>query len=348
MAMRSVNLQMIRGLAALAVMLFHAALFTSEKTQARWLTEVFSNRLGYYGVLTFFVLSGFLMERAVRRYDAPTFLAHRLVRLFPTYWLVFAAIHLVQTIRLDAWQPVPWLALSLVPSGTIYRPLHVEWSLVYEIIFYLVCTVLCLTKRLHPWFMLVWGSVCLAAIFFFGAYGTEWQPTWRGILFSGWNIGFVAGGLAAVVFRKAWPLSDHWLLVFGLSLIGSGEILDGAERLVLASMGVAALVLVVVRAREPSEGYISRVLFRLGECSYGLYLVHAMAIQIALQHVPTSWTQAPVTLFCGMVALALGLGLLAGSMDTFVYRHLKALVDRLRAATLAREVGATLGGAGPH
>jgi peptidoglycan/LPS O-acetylase OafA/YrhL len=93
---RSMPLQALRGLAAVSVAIYHAAHFTAQRTGAAWLEQVFSGRLGLYGVLAFFVLSGYLMEAAVRRYDAGSFLLHRFLRLYPTYWLIFLGYFLLQ------------------------------------------------------------------------------------------------------------------------------------------------------------------------------------------------------------------------------------------------------------
>lgn len=70
-------------------MIYHAAHFTNSHLDVPSLEAIFNGKFGYYGVMVFFVLSGFLMEGASRRYDAKKFLLHRFLTLFPTYWLLF-------------------------------------------------------------------------------------------------------------------------------------------------------------------------------------------------------------------------------------------------------------------
>lgn len=311
-------------------MLFHAALFTSQKTNTPWLADVFSGRFGYYGVMTFFVLSGFVMEGAVRKYGALQFLAHRFVRLFPSYWGIFLAIQLAQLIRLGNWEPVPWAALSLLPTGTLYRPLHVEWTLIYEVFFYMVCALICLRKNLHPWILGAWGLVCCVVLLRFDSYGTQMQPTWSEIPFSGWNIAFIAGGLAGALNHRVTHLPGLWLLFGGIIAIGLGEIAGNPIRLIFTSAGLMTLLLVVVRGRDADmHGLIARALYKLGECSYGLYLIHSMTIQIALQYVPASRLTEPLSVFVGMAVIGFAAGLIAGSCDAWLYARLKQALDRM-------------------
>ena len=339
---RSANLQIIRGLAALSVMLFHAALFTSQKTNTPLLADVFSGRFGYYGVMTFFVLSGFVMEGAVRKYGALQFLAHRFVRLFPSYWGIFLFIQLAQLVRLGHWEPIPWAALSLLPTGTLYRPLHVEWTLIYEVFFYLVCAMICLRKNLHPLILSVWGLICCVVLLHFDSYGTQMQPTWSEIPFSGWNIAFIAGGLAGALNRKAVHLPGVWLLLGGIIALGLGELGGNPVRLIFTSVGLLMLLLAVVRTRDANlDGFLTRALHKLGECSYGLYLIHSMTIQIALQYVPADRLSEPLSVFVGMAVIGLAAGLLAGSCDAWLYIRLKRALDRTlqRYATPLRHIG---------
>jgi len=79
--------------------------------------------LAPYGVIVFFVLWGFLMEAAVRRYDAKTFLRHRFLRLYPSYLLICAVFIIVQSIRAGAFATIPRKALNLLPLGEMTRPL---------------------------------------------------------------------------------------------------------------------------------------------------------------------------------------------------------------------------------
>jgi peptidoglycan/LPS O-acetylase OafA/YrhL len=66
----------------------------------------------------------------------------------------------------------------------------------------------------------------------------------------------------------------------------------------------------------------------VGECSYGIYLAHSLAIQIALQAMSDSKLAHPVAIFASVLGVGLGVGLLAGAADLALYRRLKRWADR--------------------
>ena len=326
---RNQALQALRGVAATAVLVAHAAHFSAEKTGAMWLEQVFSGRFAFYGVLAFFVLSGFLMEAAVRRYDAKTFLLHRFVRLYPTYWLLFLCFFLIQSARIGAWDSIPWKALTLLPLGEMFRPLHVEWTLLYEVFFYAICAILCMWRRGYPLVMLIWLALVANAAFIHHQFGTS-QPTLAEIPFSTWNIGFICGSLAGIANRSVRKLDPGSLWLCGVALTLMGELTNPGMRLFLAGPGMACIVVALVRSRQASSsvaGAGARALFMLGNYSYGLYLVHALSIQIALQYVPASSLAEPLAVFVGMMGIGLAAGIAAGSLDVMLYRILKAWLD---------------------
>ena len=336
---RNQALQALRGVAATAVLVAHAAHFSAEKTGAIWLEQVFSGRFAFYGVLAFFVLSGFLMEAAVRRYDARTFLLHRFIRLYPTYWLLFLCFFFIQSARIGAWDSIPWKALTLLPFGEMFRPLHVEWTLLYEVFFYAVCAILCIWRRIYFPVMLVWLALVANAAFMHNQFGTT-QPTLAEIPFSAWNIGFICGSLAGIANRSVRNVEPGSLWLCGATLTLLGELTDPGTRLFLAGPGMACIVVALVRSRQAGSsvaGAGSRALFMLGNYSYGLYLVHSLSIQIALQYVPASRLTEPLALFVGMMGVGLAAGIIAGGLDVMLYRILKTWLDaRLGRASLRK------------
>ena len=325
---RNIALQALRGAAACSVMLYHSAHFAAQRTGAEWVDQVFPGRLAIYGVIVFFVLSGYLMEAAVRRYDAKIFLLHRFARLYPTYWLICFVFFLVQSARAGAWEPIPWRALNLLPLGEIQRPLGVEWTLLYEVFFYLVCGLLCLWRRAHLAVMLAWLAVIAVSIFRFDQFGTVMQPNLGQIVFSTWNIGFICGGLAGHVDRSGVKLDAAWLTLIGLALVLLGNLATAFPDLLLVAPGMACIVLAIARSpTQTAAGPVLRTFFVLGECSYGLYLAHSLAIQIALQYVPPVLRARPLEVLAGTIGVGLAVGLLAGKTDIVLYRFLKERID---------------------
>lgn len=125
------NLQLLRALAAIAVVVFHFGLMPPTSLQFT---------AGAAGVDLFFVLSGFIIAYSSSR-DARHFLARRLIRIIPAYWIatILAALFTLQAM---AWHDASaWLIQSLFylpgPQG---RPalIFVAWTLVYELAFYVI------------------------------------------------------------------------------------------------------------------------------------------------------------------------------------------------------------------
>src|SRR5258708_36079148 len=130
---KNLSIQCLRGLAALSVALFHASVHSGlHFGDSGWATA-FDGRFGLIGVSIFFAISGLLMADLIQRTDPWRFLAHRLVRIYPTYF--FAAFPII------AFRGMRNLAsagfsVMLVPFWNCIYYLGVEWSLVFECTYY--------------------------------------------------------------------------------------------------------------------------------------------------------------------------------------------------------------------
>ena len=79
-------------------------------------------------------------------------MAHRLLRIYPTYLIVIALLAAVSPILIDRPSTFDPIGLSLVPAGSRFYALGIEWTLLFEITFYvgLFAAALCkLTNRLE-------------------------------------------------------------------------------------------------------------------------------------------------------------------------------------------------------
>lgn len=131
---RNLAVQGLRGVAAVAVALFHARSWFPVGAGA-W---PFDERFGVLGVAVFFAISGMLMAGIMPRTEPWRFLSHRVVRIYPLY-LVLVASWAVVAPALGA-QRVGFhlLSLTLAPVGSRPYYLGPEWTLVYECSYYVV------------------------------------------------------------------------------------------------------------------------------------------------------------------------------------------------------------------
>jgi len=125
------SLQVFRGLAALAVVFFHARLGTSafvEKIPA-WLNSILKH--GSLGVDFFFVLSGFIImschfddEKSAA--SLKTYGIKRFVRIFPPYWPVSIVLMLAYLLLPNMSQG-DRSELSLLSSLLLLPDTHPHW-----------------------------------------------------------------------------------------------------------------------------------------------------------------------------------------------------------------------------
>jgi peptidoglycan/LPS O-acetylase OafA/YrhL len=151
---RLIEVDALRGLAALAVVLFHyTTRFTELFEPIPRPTISFPD--GHYGVNLFFIISGFVIFMTLEKTSRPMdFVVSRFSRLFPAYWvaiiLTFFITHLLG------------LPGKLVDSATafgnlimihgFFRIAHVDgvyWTLEVEMLFYFGMFLLYRLGRLH-------------------------------------------------------------------------------------------------------------------------------------------------------------------------------------------------------
>lgn len=147
------SIQLLRGVAALAVVLYHL-----NAVQQRYFSEnmfPWYTSYGYLGVQLFFMISGFIMMHILDEHKTTVtplnFLKARLIRIVPTYWLitltVFTVAQIYPNLVNSSYSVTPSLSKSLffIPQAT--NPwLNVGWSLEFEVFFYIIITILLFTS----------------------------------------------------------------------------------------------------------------------------------------------------------------------------------------------------------
>jgi exopolysaccharide production protein ExoZ len=133
------HLQALRGLAASLVVLAHS--IQGEYADKIWIS-------GYFGVATFFILSGFIIYRtssesfgSIR--DCYRFIVKRLIRIFPIYWIatiVFIALspHRAAYSTLDIINSLLLIPHYMALTDGMNPLLGQGWTLHYEVVFYAI------------------------------------------------------------------------------------------------------------------------------------------------------------------------------------------------------------------
>ncbi|MFG1876570.1 acyltransferase family protein [Sphaerisporangium sp. NPDC049003] len=136
-------LDAIRGVASTAVLLEHMFYRFLPGLRPHWFN------LGMYGVLVFFLVSGYIIPASLeRRGDVRSFWAGRFFRLYPLYFLVIGLVLVMLPLV-----PLRPAVVPDLPTAAAHATMLVDvvgsagvadtmWTLSYEMVFYLLITAL--------------------------------------------------------------------------------------------------------------------------------------------------------------------------------------------------------------
>jgi peptidoglycan/LPS O-acetylase OafA/YrhL len=293
------SLQYGRALAASAVLAHHSMLAAAQIVQRPpSLVEEIVTR-GYLGVDFFFVLSGFIIlhTHLKDRSDATAagiYLTKRLRRVYVPYLpvsIVLIAFYLLlPSVSLGSRDWGFLTSLTLIPTE---RPpaLSVAWTLIHEMIFYLIFSLSYFTR--HFIIAVVVWMISIVAVW---AIGWKSNISALSYLLSPQNLEFIVGMASAYGFSK---LSTKWSpLLIGCGLVSIlSYIAVGAldQHRTWFGVSLAPIILGVAmleRAKAPSP--ITWLLL-IGNASYAIYLVHNPVVSIAVRlgrMVSPSWELA--------------------------------------------------------
>lgn len=329
------SIQDLRGVAALMVVLYHAghylALYRGDEALKGW------DALGLYGVAIFFAISGFLMATLVRRTGPWLFLAHRIVRIYPALLVAVALTGAVSALvgRPFVLDPV---ALSLVPAGPRFYALDVEWTLLFEVTFYVALLALSLagwTAHLEK-AALAWLGFILAGTLAFPAWQGDLTPPIHRLPLMEACAGFAAGLLVPAALRAG--LVPRWTWAVGCALALASVPLNPNHGRFVPGLIAALIVAGAVRDDPGPRRHRFDPLARLGDWSYALYLCHVPTIRLVYQVAPAGANTKALWL-CA-IAATLAVAAFIGSLDVWLYRRAKRLVDRAGENRLRLWVGA--------
>ncbi len=281
-----INVQYLRAIAALGVVMFHT---TSLKGHAFL--------LGTAGVDLFFVVSGFIMWRVTERESAPgLFLWRRLVRIVPMYWLVTAAL----AVRTHPGAAELIQSLLFIPhynaTGQIWPVLVPGWTLSYEMFFYALFAVALLAPRAMQAWLLTGAIGLLCALHPLAGHAAVPRTFTDPIMLE-----FVAGIWIAKAPRPtvAVGASALVLALAALCMLQLFRIHSDPWRAALYG-APAALLLIGALGFEAKTPKVSALLL-LGNASYSLYLVQGLLIGQLERAAHQTWITVIVTALGGVV-----------------------------------------------
>ncbi|WP_239495952.1 acyltransferase family protein [Yoonia maritima] len=334
-----VYIQYLRGIAALAVVVFH--LETSMRRlgyEGDWPTSLAA------GVDVFFVISGFIMwltagDRDVRPLR---FIINRIRRIVPLYWAVtlfMALVLLVAPSLLNSAALDPkhllaslffWPSAHPVLEGQ-YLPLLVPgWTLNFEMFFYAIFgLVLFLPAQLRLQAVAFSLGIVILLPVLFPKLPPELQFFGAPLIME-FVVGMVLGKYYHHL-KAAGVRIGILVLAVGLLFIivlgGSDGADQGWARLVFRGGGAGLVVVGAVVLDTQNLSAKSRFLHLIGDASYSIYLVHG----IILSACTTFWIKAHLPTFGVVVQTVFALSAMLMCLFTgvFVYRFFEKPTDKL-------------------
>ena len=292
------SLQIFRGIAALMVVYHHqwnafSHFFSYENELLEFLAAI-----GKYGVDFFFVLSGFIItytsfHKGGEIREIQPYLLNRMVRIYIPYLPIGMAMLMLYNLFESvsaADREVSWLtSLTLIPHGV--PALSVAWTLVFEMMFYVLFILWFISKRAFNCFVIFWMLLILDHNYFHIVVDVNHGfPIWSYFL-SFYNLAFILGHFIArayIVFPKPaegllWSGIGCTFVVLYLKWVDLPLFSHAYNFLVFFCFGLMIRGSLNINVREiKTIGF----LLGIGNASYSIYLLHNPLISFLVRIFP--------------------------------------------------------------
>lgn len=330
--MKLLNVESARGLAALAVVMFHANAGMGTLADITDPTGLIA--LGEHGVDFFFVLSGFIIayvhrDDIGRRSMFPSYVKKRLMRVYPLIWIVVIPWLALRMITGNGSGDADVIVTSLLLVPSLETPVpNVLWTLRHEILFYLAFGLLIVWRLPALWLI----ACCLLLSLLQVVLSLAGRPVegLASLFLSAFNLQFAFGAAIGYFYQRGLSRTSLWPILFGLVAVGivlGIERAFGLHRLALLDytspvatgwtlvLGLAFALLLYGIVKLPATITAPRPLVMLGSASFAIYLSHVPVMTLCQRLVarlppgPLHLGLGHAVLICASIAAGIGLHL---------------------------------------
>jgi exopolysaccharide production protein ExoZ len=327
------SIHALRSIAPFLMIIFHSFVLLQQKADYHFSFLDHLSRSG--GVDFFFVLTGFLTyyiyhNKITNVADALGFIRKKLLRIYPLYWVVLLTvlpvIALIPSLGSEGDRTIIKLIKTIFLLST--EPIiAVAWSLTFTLFFYFVFAVArLLPKRIAIVLLTLW----VVAIIIVN----------DGFLLNYYHLDLMIGVLVGNTLRRMRAKKPLWLVTIGVCLF----ILTWCNfifnwltfnPIIFYSTASACLIYGVVSLDLMKEIRIPKVIRKLGDASFAIFLTHSITISSILTIVTRLkiplWNTFPmIILFVSICAIV---GLLLHSL---VEKPLVTLLNSSRNRTIMK------------
>ncbi len=324
---RLLELDALRGLAAISVVFFHYTFQYTEVFHPSQAT-LFQFPLGRYGVQLFFIISGYVIFMTLEKTSSPLdFIVSRFSRLYPCYWAA-----MLLTFSVVRIYPLPGYEVSFKQAFFNLTMLHkwfnvasvdnVYWTLTVELSFYFLIFVVFLTRGMK--YIEALGFLLLTLMVINKSYLTIFHLHIPNIITVSEFLIYGHLFFAGILFYNLKTKGHKWYRYFGL----------GACLLVqhlLRDKPYVTLVVVVwflffyLFILNRLSWLAHKPLLYLGTISYSLYLVHQVIGYVIIRHLTDINANALLK-----IVIPIGCSLLLATLLTFGVE--KPMMEHIRRA----------------
>ena len=281
------GVQYLRAVAALMVVYYHVTQQIPAYMPFLEFHRILDSRSLGAGVHVFFVISGFIMLVTTERITPGDFIARRLIRIVPLYWLLTAALLALSYLHYFQHTQVTlervWKSLLFVPylasSGRVEPLLSPGWTLNVEMLFYGLFALALLISRRYR--LILVSFVFIAAVFAGTADPDRASSPFLFLMTRAWMLEFCTGMLIGYFYLQGLLRLPKWIIAmlviggFGLLLSSLLVSTEDPTPYVLP----ATVIMIGVVAYEQRFGIaLRRLPMLLGNASYSIYLSHIFAL----------------------------------------------------------------------
>jgi exopolysaccharide production protein ExoZ len=361
-AMKLPNIQVLRAVAALMIVVDHCGIETERLSETVGGHSLFDEVPWGSGVPLFFAISGFIMVVTSAQAFGTTsaacdFVRRRIIRIVPLYWVVTTVALVVALAAPSLSKAPPGDYLYTVASYLFWpytcltgyaRPLATPgWTLNLEMLFYAVFAVALLFRRSVGLPLLFASLGLLVAVRVDGLL--------PGVALNFWGdpivLGFLLGAAVGILFIKGARLSIQstvMLAVIGFGVLFFAAVPAGAEddlwpRLARAVPSTLILIAFALGPQVDEKRDLWRPGLLIGDASYSLYLIHAFLLRL----LSLIWFKGPLAALSLWVFIPIGFAMVL-PFTLFTYWYFERPVTRWlnrKAATERSSPSAAFAGA---
>lgn len=277
---RYLELDALRGIAALLVVLFH---FTMQREEAN-----LGFNVGITGVYLFFIISGFVIFMSIDSTSSTKeFIINRFTRLYPTYWFCVSFTYIAYVI-VNRWSAMPnaipvtdYLA-NLTMFQFYLKVPDIDgpyWTMIIEMLFYIFIAIVFTLKQLK--FIIPIGllTIYIIVISDFLAGSIIW-PGYFALRTAVPLLNYFPLFFSGIIFYKIMTRAENhflyyifllFLFTLHISSKDTGPFINRSEYITMAVIYFGLFILFV---NKKLSFIVSKPSLFLGKISFALYLVH--------------------------------------------------------------------------